>query len=396
MKINFLILACLLAIILTGCGNNKNNYESFNQANCGGLSYPVMETDTGYYYNSSEYHLALQYYDKETGKSVYLCNKPECSHDGNQFCAATLETSHVVNYMAMYDGYIYICIDEADDTNHQIKLLRAALDGTELTEVATIKKYAGNAGVFDMHFDTDKYMVFYENKAYVPYNIEQNDGARNHGLAIVDLNKGSVDYWEEISDKDYQGYSHLIPNNKYIYYSIKGSLFSSNEGETTLYRYNIEDDSVEEIVADESLHGYCIADDKILYSLTDDDGLYHIWSLDPDNTTSEDITGAIESVSEENDFDEFGGHLIYHNGYVFICTNSYANSGEDDCFYVFNTEGELLTSFNAPCESGFQEMSIIGENIYFRNIAKIVRCPLNDVLENNIEWETIISVSFDE
>ena len=47
-----------------------------------------MRTDKGYYYYS-EGQKGFRYYDIATGKDMFLCNKPECRHDGNAFCVAT-------------------------------------------------------------------------------------------------------------------------------------------------------------------------------------------------------------------------------------------------------------------------------------------------------------------
>ena len=43
-------------------------------------------------------------YDIPTGKTIPLCSKPQCPHDGNAFCPSTSFDSH---FNILYNGYIY-------------------------------------------------------------------------------------------------------------------------------------------------------------------------------------------------------------------------------------------------------------------------------------------------
>ena len=91
-------------------------------------------------------HFALKYFDAESGETVFVCAKPNCLHDGNEFCTATTK-----NYLALcepvwLDGYVYMVaasytelLKNPDNcTKYPTVLLRYSPDGTEVTELTQI------------------------------------------------------------------------------------------------------------------------------------------------------------------------------------------------------------------------------------------------------------------
>ena len=50
---------------------------------------------------------ALRYYDEASGETVYVCAKPNCLHDGNEFCTATTRTYTLLSDPVYLDGYVY-------------------------------------------------------------------------------------------------------------------------------------------------------------------------------------------------------------------------------------------------------------------------------------------------
>lgn len=136
------------------------NYDSFNDI--------ITETDTGWFYRkqvvdepledqpiwylSSQSTSTLFYMDEETGQTVPVCAKPNCLHDGNEYCTATTFT-YALSYLTYYDGYLYAVttkyLSEPDEHyNHNFLqacdsidnckqvLIRISPDGTEITELA--------------------------------------------------------------------------------------------------------------------------------------------------------------------------------------------------------------------------------------------------------------------
>ena len=68
---------------------------------------------------------------------MYLCNKPECKHDGSAFCVASNDKYSVIDY-CLYDGCILAYVLEETDTQQVFKVISLALDGSSLSEVATV------------------------------------------------------------------------------------------------------------------------------------------------------------------------------------------------------------------------------------------------------------------
>lgn len=100
---------------------------------------------------------ALRYYDAESGETAYLCAKPNCLHNGSEFCTATTENYKLCSEPVYLDGYVYtIALDQhellqnpSNCSKFPAVLLRYSVDGTEITPVAQLyfdeREYKMNA-----------------------------------------------------------------------------------------------------------------------------------------------------------------------------------------------------------------------------------------------------------
>ena len=129
----------------------------------------ITPTENGWFYrrtirfpndeNESEWFRdndvqALFYTDRETGKSAAVCARPNCVHDGSEYCTASTKT-YANSSMTYYDGSLYTVTTkylhpekrhtqfQADDGDPAMTvdecrqvLLRYSADGTEITELA--------------------------------------------------------------------------------------------------------------------------------------------------------------------------------------------------------------------------------------------------------------------
>lgn len=78
----------------------------------------ITPTENGWYFrktvfpadNDNSFHLdgisTLYYCDRESGTTVPVCAKPNCLHDGNEYCSATTKT-YACSYMQYYNGNLY-------------------------------------------------------------------------------------------------------------------------------------------------------------------------------------------------------------------------------------------------------------------------------------------------
>ena len=113
-----------LLLSLIGGGKEKLVSEDLQRGNSRNIEVnSIMKTDKGFYYSQGGMEkLSLYYYDSANGKSMYLCNKPECRHEGDEFCAATSDKYYAMETV-MYSGSLYVAAVEETETAYKYKLL---------------------------------------------------------------------------------------------------------------------------------------------------------------------------------------------------------------------------------------------------------------------------------
>lgn len=222
----FSLLLCSIMII-SGCGKKEKSAAGEtnlddNHANHG--YHAIMETENGYYYNfgsmghtnadnylgnSMEFKHFLRYYDKETGETILLCNKPECEHNGSDSCTATYKKMGIINTV-MYDNQLYVYAVEHSDTIISMNLYRVALDGSSIDKVGTVLEVENTLGqgVAFMpeqatSFGTNHLNCFiiHRGYAYLPYYLrigKASKGFMGGGLAQMNLETGETKIIHEL------------------------------------------------------------------------------------------------------------------------------------------------------------------------------------------------------
>ncbi len=391
-KIKLWTVLSILIFTLAGCGTGKEE-EVFEQGNIMPYWGSIMETENAYYYTTNEFKYELHYYDKATGKSIFLCNKPECSHDGNEFCAATAG-DRLVMYTALYKDGIYVAALEPEENRVDKKLFKVSLDGTKMETVATFE-YEPTSGLIAHGIDPAKYMVLYQGKAFIPYATPRKDGFNNYGTAIVDLESGKVKYLEECDGLKLYGQKRYIPYGEYLYYYEAGTYRSP-----ILYRYHISKETVEEIPIVDGFVDYCIVDGRVVYTQSDKEGFIHIYSMnpeDPANPNIKDLTGALKKEDGTSLLKEWEGALRYDGEY--LVTYSYQGKAEGGYHYfIFSKDGTFLMEFMPPetIREGAGDFAIMNGYVYFADYASTVRCDLQDLLNGNPTWTTLFYTAAEE
>ena len=389
-KIKTLIISGILAFILVGCSSKEE--EFFNQGNVMTLYGPVMETDSAYYYTTNDFNYELHYYDKASGKSIFLCNKPECSHDGNEFCAATAG-GRLVMHSVLYEDGIYIAALEAADNRVDKKLFKVSLDGTKMETICTFG-YEPSDGFISHGFDAEKYMAIYKGKAFIPYSTPQKDGFNNYGTAIVDIESGKVEYLEEYYMLDAYGQEKYIPYGDYLYYYVS----ERYDSPTKLYRYHLTKKNNEEIAVLKKFVDYCIVDGLVVYTQADENGYVHICTMNPDSKETKDLTGPLTSEDGTPLLTEWEGKLFFDGEY--LVTFTYPDKENEECqYYVFSKEGTMLTAFTPPepiRKGDTPDFCMLNGYAYFRDYYGMVRCSMQDILNSNPEWTTLFVTAQEE
>lgn len=245
----FLCLAsvCLSAAVLAGCAdkNGEENKtgdmpalvaEDLKQGNN-----TVFNMGKGYYYYSDTYH-GFRYADSATGNDLYLCNKPECRHDGNEFCVATND-KYMIERIGTYSGRIFATAIDVTDTQYRYHLLSIAPDGSALNEEVTYLTLEKASVMPAKHMDNYE-LYIHRNVAMIPVWLVGDDGTglvQSYGTAVVNLDTKEVTYLdEEPFSTENPEISEITAYGDYFYYCRAG------KKKTILYRYNIKDGTEEE------------------------------------------------------------------------------------------------------------------------------------------------------
>lgn len=192
----------------------------------------MMKTDKGFYYYAYA-DRGLHYSDFATGKTMFLCNKPECRHDGNEFCVATNQ-KYITLDMCLYNDVILKYAVEKTDTQYRFKVLSVALDGSAMNEIATTLEFEKPTEDFSIY---PCFMLVHRNKAFLTMaGVGQAELEEYHGVAILDLNTKKVTYLDE----EPFGSSNVVAESvtaagDYFYYCRKDGK------KLLLHRYNIVD-----------------------------------------------------------------------------------------------------------------------------------------------------------
>ena len=236
-----LVSVCLLAAIaLAGCADKNEGEkqtgdmpvlvaEDFAPGNSS-----IFKTDKGYYYYS--YSLGgFRYVDGTTGKEMFLCNKPECRHDGSEFCTAT-NHKYTIERLGLYGGRIVATAIEETDTQYLYHLISIALDGSELNEEVTYLTLEKTGVVPSILLASGRTMYVHRNTAFVPMWLVGDDDTEYHGTAVINLETKEVTYPDEESfSKNNIERTHITAYGDYFYYCQK-------EGKkTVLHLYNLTD-----------------------------------------------------------------------------------------------------------------------------------------------------------
>ena len=261
-KIVLMSLTVLGLVCLAGCKKEqpidtieKPSVTEINKQ----ASMPVLKTDNGYYYYSVSEN-GFRYVDDETKKEMFLCNKPECTHDGNAFCSATNKKYRIDNY-CLYNSKLYVNAVESTDTQHVYKILTIELDGSELNEVCTyltLEKTQQNPVV-----DDSGGFSIYKNKMLIPICVGGQGNLSDtfyFGAVVVDLETGEVNFTdEEPLSKENGKITNVNAGGEYFYYCER-------EGkQRALHRYHLTEKTDERLTLSSDFTGnYAVLEDNTI------------------------------------------------------------------------------------------------------------------------------------
>ncbi len=231
-KLVYLLFICVLLGSLTGCskqgnpdasgkqegageGNPAKTEVSFVSEDYSQCNPQIRGTDKGYYYLNR----GLRYVDAATGKDMYLCNKPECRHDGNEFCVAT-NKKYRFDRLSIYSGALLATVIEETDTQYQYKLFSIALDGSQMNELTTY--YTFEKGDGQPWYLALGPLVVHRNKVILPIALKGQEALEDtyyYGTAMYDMDTKEVIFLdEEPVSKENPERTDISAYGDYVYY----------------------------------------------------------------------------------------------------------------------------------------------------------------------------------
>lgn len=275
-----IIFLCVLAaglFLLSACQKTEQgNVEGTVSAEGAG----AVETDLEYYYVAESEHgyyrwkeididsgfPMLMFTDKESGETVPLCNKPDCTHDSEECNAcfpvmsAYTNTGMDAHYVQYYNDSLYIIGLGEDD---YVTLYRVEADGSEWEESTRLYRTDYSA---TGHWRTPEILIA---DGYV-YYIDYKQKSMTLTRMPVGGTKAEIIY-EDDSDAEVQIH-RLKCRNGYVYFQVVTFPEGKYElHEAALYRYDTADGQYSLVKA--GIYGsYSVWNDLVYY--VDENGLF--------------------------------------------------------------------------------------------------------------------------
>lgn len=328
-----------------------------------------------YYYNE----MPLYYYDTETGKSIILCSKPQCLHDGNEFCAATSSKGQLY-YNCLYNGYIYKINSkrtEVEDTL-VLQLLRADLQGNELSLVTDIAQF------IDRYPPKLHNVVVHCGKMFITMTTYVAEDSGTKHLYVIDLESGEVKEINVPDAQKYETYAYMTADGDYLYYATEDITYNKINNymidtlKTVTHRYNIKTGETKILSAMPEVYS----------SFTVNNGIVYYTVFDRKNDTF--CLYSYDTVKDEKKTFVEDKHLKYTSGkylsdqnslsvftdrkYLYIITSGGANRYNEEVgiyseFYIYDFDGKMLyegvPGIDPDKEWWEYVFSAIDGNVYF-------------------------------
>ncbi len=332
----------------------------------------MMLTEQGYYYCSME-NRDLHYYDFATGTDMYLCNKPECKHDGNKFCVATND-KYRIDRVCLYGGRIFATAVEETDTAYLFKVLQIALDGSEMNEFVTYYTLE-KTGITTVEYADDRLFI-HRNRMVIPMQVNgQGEDTTYYGTAWVNLDTKEVSYSdEEALSKENNALTHMDSFGEYIFYCKQVT-----KKKMKLYRYHMTDGTVETCKLVTNFGGqYEPLNENAIVYIRKNGKTFYVY----DHITGENEEKDLTFTFTEYLYDQYGGDLIWEH-------DSEAVGLRYDGTYFYVADKSYLRGDNDP-EGGGEEV-IIGNSylhVFDGNFEKLAEMNVVEELTRPRPWNS--------
>ena len=450
-KVSLFAWICMFVLCITaaaGCGEREGGAESPKEERKIGKELPedtqwnhgvnaIMETEAGYFVNVAGNtgrepgYQSLRYYDKASGESILLCNKPECAHNGSDSCEATYKNVRPISN-ALYGNYIYELAAESSGTNVSVNLYKAALDGSSMDKVGCVVSVenekaqeisltpSGSASIFNSVNQMPDYgFIIHKGVAYVPYWLQIGKGLMGlkAGLVKMNLSTGETEEIYKVASLASGLPCNLAGVGDYVYFLLS----STNSGGKTR-RYVISTKEVESVKMTGKDEKGNVREYEQPFNLFSEDKIYNVSKAyeEKDKLSVAAYDAKTKEWLKEESFQvkiTEGSNvkaIFFYEGNLFI--------GDQEKAWFYDGKGNLLAQVEAPKEligkelSGIQSdscyedykisggklyylFSDVDEDMVFQTIDEdtysfmlrrhVFACSLEDVFQGKANWSEV-------
>lgn len=415
-----IIFLILISVFLSACASKRAEYSDFVSGDPSDIyGNPIMETEDGFYANLYRSELALCFYDKASGKAVYLCAKPECRHDGSEYCTATKKG-------VLYDGnickngeYVYYAASEYADKDEKtyFKLIRVKADGTEFTELCTFQTTMNDSIIHGISGENyGRSLAVHRGFAIVPFNdfsLPSLTADYTPNTMIIDIDSGNFKRLPtpdtDLAETKYGQGDYFLYDN-WLYYTIT---MRQNDDRKLLYRYDLKSGITEKVDISEKFTSYAVTDRSILYSTpTDGEISSKLWKYDPESGVTEDISKQL--MIDGKPF--ANANFLWNGEYLILWDEHYWQGSaaiaenHPDKIMIMDKGGNAVAVYdmhNAPipvssggdlinyglksqngklyiCTFLSQDDPRSGYDTNFQNL--VLCCEISDIIDGNAQW----------
>ena len=310
----------------------------------------------------------LQYYDIASGKTMVLCNKPECTHTDIS-CNACLSSDYSVFGLRIYDNKLYWI----GTGSYGLSLMRMNLDGTEHETVTVLDYKVANKAIYNVEFTT---WVIHRGYIYIAgaaHDCTSRLEPYECFVYAIPFDGGEATLVASCVQTCSSAICFIAPQGNDLYISFnfatssKGELGTAADGavETchcinAFYRWNSKTRKAECLYAED-----CDLKDSLAYfSLfrpypVSGDGLYYfLWRV----TVEEDVFRFMKLSFQSGEIDEIGiypgdGDPYLANNYIFSRAN---NDDFQTNIYTYDY------NFNSVLQESYSNIGIFS-NFYGAN-----------------------------
>ena len=358
--------------------------------------------------------------DPDTGEEVPLCARPNCLHDGNEYCEAT-STAYYRGEPVWYDGVLYAgatttCKEGEDPHNIRNVLLSYAPFGTGITELATFGKEQGEIIDTIVHrgyvWCLYKLWNSYENLEITDElgNPDSNIGA-GYGIFGYEIATGkTTELLRVLPDPAKNSTKNIEPAPDFLLASGDWIGFNSHGKWDSAYKqgfYGIDLLTGEckqlapatygkiEGMADGGNILVCVD-----YSDTPSTQHVSIYNIEQDTLTPTDIPR---------------GALAVNSKYIFACKNT--TDGEFAAFslHIYDLQGKEIAAADGPETLDADTVSMQGDYVYVNAMPYqnykiltdgkyppdlvVYRCKVQNILDGTAtadSWEPVVTLQHNE